>query len=36
LKRQYKILDPLGREAKTIADLFENAYNSIKEAVYGK
>jgi len=36
LKRQYKILDPLGREAKTISDLFENAYNSIKEAVYDK
>ncbi|MFN4267370.1 MAG: metal ABC transporter substrate-binding protein [Fervidobacterium pennivorans] len=36
LERQYKILDPLGSKAKTISDLFENAYNSIKEAVYGK
>jgi zinc transport system substrate-binding protein len=36
LKREYKILDPLGSKAKTISDLFENAYNSIKEAVYGK
>ena len=36
LKRQYKILDPLGSKAKTITELFENAYNSIKEAVYGK
>ncbi|WP_448379136.1 metal ABC transporter substrate-binding protein [Fervidobacterium sp.] len=36
LKKQYKILDPLGSKAKTITELFENAYNSIREAVYGK
>ncbi len=36
LKKEYKILDPLGYNAKTISELFESAYNSIKEAIYGK
>ncbi|WP_448374682.1 metal ABC transporter substrate-binding protein [Fervidobacterium sp.] len=36
LKREYKTLDPLGYNAKSIAELFENAYKSIREATYGK
>ncbi len=36
LKRNYKILDPIGANVKSIAELFESAYKSIKEALDGK
>ncbi|UXF01550.1 ABC transporter substrate-binding protein [Fervidobacterium riparium] len=36
LKRNYKILDPIGTNAKSITELFESAYVSIKEAFDGK
>ncbi|MGQ9855220.1 MAG: metal ABC transporter substrate-binding protein [Fervidobacterium sp.] len=36
LKRNYKILDPIGAKAKSITELFESAYVSIKEALDGK
>ncbi|AMW32854.1 metal ABC transporter substrate-binding protein [Fervidobacterium islandicum] len=36
LGRDFKILDPLGYNVKTVTELFENAYKSIREAAYGK
>ncbi|WP_041082539.1 metal ABC transporter substrate-binding protein [Thermotoga profunda] len=36
LKVEYRILDPLGLNAKSIVDLFENAYKTIKGEIDGK
>jgi len=33
LKKKYRILDPLGLNAKNILDLFEDAYRALKEAI---
>ena len=36
LKVEYRVLDPLGLNAKSIVDLFENAYKTIEEEIDGK
>ncbi|MGJ8454444.1 metal ABC transporter substrate-binding protein [Pseudothermotoga sp. U03pept] len=33
LKKKYRILDPLGLNAKNVLDLFEDAYRTLKEAI---